>query len=69
MTKVLRFVLTLLVLFALIGSANPGPTVLEKINMGQNFKGQIGLQLYSLREQFARDVPKTLDQVRNFGIK
>ncbi len=69
MTKVLRFVLTLLPLFALIGSANPGPTALEKINMGQNFKEQIGLQLYSLREQFARDVPKTLDQVRNFGVK
>lgn len=37
--------------------------------MDQNFKGRIGLQLYSLREQFAKDVPKTLDQVRDFGIK
>ena len=37
--------------------------------MGQNFKERIGLQLYSLREQFARDVPGTLDQVRDFGIK
>jgi sugar phosphate isomerase/epimerase len=37
--------------------------------MGQNFKERIGLQLYSLREQFAVDVAKTLDQVRDFGIK
>ena len=31
--------------------------------------GQIGLQLYSLRNQFKADVPRTLDQVRSFGIK
>jgi len=37
--------------------------------MGQNLKERIGLQLYSLRDQFAKDVPKTLDQVRDFGIK
>jgi sugar phosphate isomerase/epimerase len=36
---------------------------------GSSFKGPIGLQLYSLREQFAKDVPATLDQVRAFGIK
>src|SRR5689334_2588369 len=29
----------------------------------------IGLQLYSLRDQFNADVPRTLDQVRSFGIK
>jgi sugar phosphate isomerase/epimerase len=28
----------------------------------------VGLQLYSLREQFKKDVPGTLDQVRAFGI-
>ena len=43
--------------------------MLQKTNMGQNFKERVGLQLYSLREQFAGDVPKTLDQVRDFGIK
>jgi sugar phosphate isomerase/epimerase len=37
--------------------------------MDQNFKERIGLQLYSLRDQFAKDVPKTLDQVRDFDIK
>jgi sugar phosphate isomerase/epimerase len=33
------------------------------------FKGPLGLQLYSLRAQFAKDVPGTLDKVRDFGIK
>jgi len=30
--------------------------------------GNVGLQLYSLRNQFQADVPRTLDQVRSFGI-
>ena len=34
-----------------------------------NFKGPIGLQLYSLRNQFSRDVPSTLEDVRSFGIR
>jgi sugar phosphate isomerase/epimerase len=33
------------------------------------FKGPIGLQLYSLREQLNTDVPGTLAEVRNFGIR
>ena len=28
----------------------------------------VGLQLYSLRDQFKKDVAQTLDQVRAFGI-
>jgi sugar phosphate isomerase/epimerase len=36
---------------------------------GPNFKGPIGLQLYSLRNQFAKDVPGTLDKVRDLGFK
>jgi sugar phosphate isomerase/epimerase len=36
---------------------------------GESFKGPVGLQLYSLREQFAKDVTATLDQVRGFGIE
>jgi sugar phosphate isomerase/epimerase len=69
MMQALRFVLSLMALFALITSANLSPKALEKTDLVQNFKERIGLQLYSLREQFARDVPTTLDQVRNFGIK
>jgi sugar phosphate isomerase/epimerase len=37
--------------------------------IGSSFKGPVGLQLYSLREQFKKDVPGTLDEVRKFGIK
>src|ERR1051325_3194269 len=29
----------------------------------------VGLQLYSLRTQFGKDVPGTLDKVRDLGIK
>src|SRR5882762_12026578 len=37
--------------------------------IGMDFKGPIGLQLYSLRDQFNKDVPGTLDEVKNFGIQ
>jgi sugar phosphate isomerase/epimerase len=37
--------------------------------IGPSFKGPVGLQLYSLREQFAKDVPGTLDEVKRFGIQ
>jgi sugar phosphate isomerase/epimerase len=36
---------------------------------GPSFKGPIGLQLYSLRDQFKKDVPHTLDEVKSWGIK
>ena len=57
-------------LLALTFSARPAGTTAQRANgIGPSFKGPIGLQLYSLREQFAKDVPGTLDQVRGFGIK
>jgi sugar phosphate isomerase/epimerase len=65
----LPFLICLLVVFALVSSANPGHAELPGTNMDQNLKGRTGLQLYSLRDQFAKSVPKTLDQVRDFGIK
>ena len=37
--------------------------------IGPDFKGPVGLELYSLREQFKKDVPGTLDEVKSFGIK
>ncbi len=37
--------------------------------IGPDFKGPIGLQLYSLREQFKKDVPGTLDEVKSLGVK
>ena len=36
---------------------------------GASFKGPIGLQLYSLRSQFAKDVPGTLDLVKSMGFQ
>src|SRR3954465_11286258 len=39
------------------------------VGTGKSFKGPVGLQLYSLREQFKKDVPGTLDEVKSFGIK
>src|SRR5947209_6285026 len=40
-----------------------------KTGLGPSFKGPIGLQLYSLRAEFAQDVPGSLEKVRGFGIK
>ena len=37
--------------------------------LGPDFRGPIGLQLYSLRAQFSNSVPTALDQVRRFGIE
>ena len=36
---------------------------------GLSFKGPLGLQLYSLRDQFSKDVTGTLDRVRDLGIQ
>ena len=47
------------------------PTVAHAADagIGPSFKGPIGLQLYSLRDQLGRDVPGTLAKVRQFGIR
>src|SRR5271168_4477947 len=37
--------------------------------IGRSFRGPVGLQLYSLRAQFATNVSGTLDEVKSFGIK
>jgi sugar phosphate isomerase/epimerase len=49
-------------------AANQPTSASEPAGIGPSFKGPVGLQLYSLREQFAKDVPGTLDKVRDFGI-
>ena len=36
---------------------------------GPSFKGPLGLQLYSLRAQFGKEVPGTMDTVKNMGFK
>lgn len=54
---------------ALALATSAAPTMASPAGIGPSFKGPIGLQLYSLREQFAKDVPGTLDEVKRFGIK
>ena len=39
------------------------------VGTGPSFKGPIGLQLYSLRDQFPKDVTGTLDEVKRFGFR
>ncbi|MEQ1851859.1 MAG: sugar phosphate isomerase/epimerase [Chthoniobacteraceae bacterium] len=34
-----------------------------------DFAGEAGLQLYSLRDSFKKDVPSSLDKVKAFGVK
>jgi sugar phosphate isomerase/epimerase len=40
----------------------------HQAGIGPKFKGPIGLQLYSLRDQFSRDVPGTLRKVHDYGF-
>jgi|SRR5437867_8180868 len=39
------------------------------VGTGPGFNGPIGLQLYSLRGEFTRDVPATLEKVKGYGFK
>jgi sugar phosphate isomerase/epimerase len=66
----IRFALPVIALFALMYSPNLDVTHGQRsAGTGPSFKGPVGLQLYSLRDQFKKDVPATLDQVRSFNIK
>jgi hypothetical protein len=38
------------------------------VGIGPSFKGPVGLQLYSLRDEFAKNVPATLEKVHNYGF-
>jgi sugar phosphate isomerase/epimerase len=70
MKHTLHSLLLLVGSFALIYTMNASNGAGQtSAGTGQSFKGPIGLQLYSLREQFAKDVPATLDLVRSFGIE
>src|SRR5262245_32900267 len=63
-----NFALAIIFLFALIAQRHTTQVQTSARNV-PGFKVPIGLQLYSLRDQFKKDVPGTLDQVRNFNIK
>src|SRR5262245_47902698 len=43
--------------------------VLGTMGQAASFTEPVGLQLYSLRADFTRNVPATLEKVRGFGIK
>ena len=45
------------------------PAAGASVGTGPSFKGPVGLQLYSLRDQFKKDVSGTLDEVKKFGFK
>jgi sugar phosphate isomerase/epimerase len=53
------------------GLACAGMFAFSSQNAGADpsFKGPAGLQLYSLRGEFARNVPATLEKVRGYGIR
>lgn len=58
---------------SLIGSAILSQTsavAAEKsAGIGPSFKGPLGLQLHSLRGEFTKNVPSTLEKVSSFGFK
>src|SRR5688572_23543184 len=69
MTRKILLVSLLLGCVALICSTRVETVATQSpAGIGPNFKGPVGLQLYSLRDQFKKDVAGTLDQVRAFGI-
>ena len=47
----------------------PSVSRADSFGTGPSFKGPVGLQLYSFRAQFAKDVPGTLDEIKALGFK
>ncbi|HEY0457102.1 MAG TPA: sugar phosphate isomerase/epimerase [Verrucomicrobiae bacterium] len=45
------------------------PAADKPVGVGPSFKGPIGLQLYSLRDELGKNLPAALDRVQGFGIK
>jgi len=39
------------------------------VGTGSHFRGPVGIQLYSLRAQFTRSVPQSIETVKGFGIQ
>jgi sugar phosphate isomerase/epimerase len=50
-------------------SKTPANKKITAVGTGASFKGPLGLQLYSLRFEFKKDVLRTLDEVRRFGFR
>lgn len=55
-------------LLALLSTSTLAADAPKAVGTGESFKGPLGLQLYSLRDQFKKDVPGTLAKVHDFGF-
>jgi hypothetical protein len=67
-TSITSWALVLICASTLASWGAPAPKE-KQAGIGASFRGPIGLQLYSLRDDFAKDVPGTLAKVRDYGIK
>jgi sugar phosphate isomerase/epimerase len=65
MKSLLRVVLTTSLLLA----APAARLQAGDVGTGKYFKGPVGLQLYSLRDEFKKDVRRTLDRVQGYGFQ
>jgi sugar phosphate isomerase/epimerase len=64
-----RTAILLASLLATISSSTFGADTAKAAGTGDSFKGPLGLQLYSLRDEFKKDVPATLTKVHEFGFR
>ena len=67
----MKLITTLFVttLVAFISNTAPGADAAKPAGTGDSFKGPLGLQLYSLRDEFKKDVPATLTTVNKLGFR
>ncbi|MGC3959817.1 MAG: sugar phosphate isomerase/epimerase [Verrucomicrobiota bacterium] len=56
-------------LIAAISICNSGCSAPKAAGTGDSFTGPLGIQLYSLRDEFKKDVPATLAKVHAFGFR
>jgi|ERR1051326_4895789 sugar phosphate isomerase/epimerase len=63
-----RLFVTLIVSYPLLNFAPAGAATTNQTGVGPSFTGPVGLQLYSLRADFAKDVPGTMAKVRSYGL-
>lgn len=56
-------------LFCILFAAMPVAALRAETGIGPSFKGPVGLQLYSLRDKFAKDVAGSLDEVKAMGFR
>jgi sugar phosphate isomerase/epimerase len=57
------------IIMATISSSASAADAPKAAGTGDSFKGPLGLQLYSLRDEFKKDVPATLAKVHDFGFR